>query len=73
MAIKTITVHVRLVPSLKNEVEKILKNLGLSHSDVVGKLYNIIKLNKGLPFAINTPNELTANTLAKADQGEALL
>jgi DNA-damage-inducible protein J len=73
MATKTTTVRARLDPSLKSEVEKILQKLGLSHSEVIGIFYNLIKLNKGLPFEVRIPNESTAKTLRKADRGEGLL
>jgi len=73
MGTKTTTVRARLDPALKNEVERILQKLGLTHSEVIGIFYSLIKLNKGLPFEVKIPNESTAETLRKADRGEGLL
>ena len=60
---KTATVRTRIEPSLKREVEGILAQLGLTASEAVHLLYRQIKLQRGLPFDIRIPNDLTVRTL----------
>jgi DNA-damage-inducible protein J len=66
---KTSTVRARIEPALKKEVETILATLGLTASETVQLLYRQIKLRKGLPFAVEIPNELTAKTLRDSKAG----
>jgi len=70
--VKTTTIRARIEPALKNEVETILTALGLSASETIQLLYHQIKLRKGLPFAIEVPNELTAKTLRKSKAGRGV-
>ena len=51
----TATVYARIEPELKNEVEGILAQLGVTPSAVVQMLYSQIKLTKGIPFEIKLP------------------
>ena len=60
---KTATVRTRIERSLKREVEGILAQLGLTASEAVHLLYRQIKLQRGLPFDIRIPNDLTAHAL----------
>ena len=61
---KSATVRVRIEPALKKEVEAILAKLGLTTSETVHLLYRQIKLQRGLPFNVRLPNELTARSRA---------
>ena len=67
---KTSTVRARIEPSLKTEVESILSRLGLTASDSIHLLFRQIKLRRGLPFAIEIPNRLTAKTLRQSKSGQ---
>jgi DNA-damage-inducible protein J len=67
---KTATVRARVEPTLKNEVEDILSQLGLTASETILLLYRQIKLRRGLPFEVTIPNELTATTLRDAKAGK---
>ena len=49
---RTATIRARIEPDLKNEVEKILMNLGLTGSDAINLLYRQIRLRKGVPFEL---------------------
>lgn len=60
---KTATIRARIEPGLKSEVEEILSHLGLTASETVHLLYRQIKLQRGLPFDVRIPNEVTARTL----------
>jgi DNA-damage-inducible protein J len=68
---KTATIRTRIEPGLKSEVEEILSHLGLTASETVHLLYRQIKLQRGLPFDVRIPNELTVRTLnaSKAGRG----
>ena len=66
----TAAVYARIEPELKNEVEGILSQLGVSPSAAVQMLYSQIKLTKSIPFEIKLPasrpvsiDELTAEQL----------
>jgi DNA-damage-inducible protein J len=67
---KTAVVRARIEPELKADVEYILGELGLSPTDAVTLFYRQIKLNRGLPFEIKVPNEVTLNTFKDTDAGK---
>jgi DNA-damage-inducible protein J len=69
---KTSMIRARIEPSLKDEVESILSSLGLTASETIQLLYRQIKLRKGLPFAVEIPNELTAKTLRESKAGKGV-
>ena len=69
---KTAIIRARMEPNLKSEVEDILDTLGLTVSDAVNLLYRQIKLQRGLPFDVRIPNELTARTLRASKGGKAV-
>jgi len=69
---KTAIIRARVEPGLKSEVEDILDALGLTVSETVHLLYRQIKLQRGLPFDVRIPNELTARTLRASTVGRAV-
>lgn len=69
---KTATIRARVEPSLKSEVEDILSHLGLTASETVHLLYRQIKLQRGLPFDVRIPNELTTRTLNASKMGRGV-
>lgn len=71
--LKDATVRARVPSQLKQEVEVILQDLGLSTSEAIDLFMHQIKLNRGLPFKVNIPNEMTRRTLDAADRGEDLI
>jgi DNA-damage-inducible protein J len=66
---KTATIRTRIEPGLKQEVEGILAELGLTASETVHLLYRQIKLQRGLPFDVRLPNPLTVRTLNDSKEG----
>ena len=70
--LKTTTIRARIEPALKEEVETILSTLGLTSSETIQLLYRQIKLRKGLPFAVEIPNERTAVTLRDSKSGKGV-
>ncbi len=63
---KTKTITVRLDPDLKDDVEGILGELGLTTSQAIVLFYKQVQLHQGLPFDVRLPNETTRQALADA-------
>ena len=63
---KTKTLTVRLDPELKESVEQILAELGLSASQAIHLFYKQVEIHQGLPFDLRLPNETTRRALADA-------
>ena len=66
----TAFVRARIDETLKNEAAAVLAGMGLTVSDVVRIALTKIAKEKALPFDMRVPNKLTAETLAKSEQGE---
>ena len=65
--LKSAMLRARIEPTLKEEVDSILRKLGLSTSEAINLFYKQIKLRKGLPFQVVIPNELTKKTMKDTD------
>lgn len=63
---KTTFVRARIEPSLKEETENILKELGLSVSEAITLFYKQITFSKGLPFEVKLPNQVTIEAMKDA-------
>ena len=70
---KTAVVKARIEPELKDEVESIFNELGLSTTEGVTLFYHQVKLRSGLPFEVAIPNEVTLKTLQDTDAGKNLV
>lgn len=55
---KTATITAKLTPELKKEVELILNELGLGHSEVINLLYKQIYMTRSIPFEIKIPEKV---------------
>lgn len=66
-------IHARTEQELKNEVEGILKTLGLSTTEAVNIFFNQIRLRRGLPFPVEIPNEETLKTFRDSEAGKGLI
>ncbi|NKC16382.1 MAG: type II toxin-antitoxin system RelB/DinJ family antitoxin [Gammaproteobacteria bacterium] len=66
------TVRARIDECLKKEAAEILATMGLTVSDFVRIGLTKVVSEQGLPFEMRVPNQLTAETLAKSEQGEDL-
>ncbi len=51
----TATVYARIEPQLKEDVDRILNNLGVTPSSLIQMLYSQIKLTNSIPFEIKMP------------------
>jgi DNA-damage-inducible protein J len=54
---KTAYISVRIDPKIKEEAEKILKELGLTVSEAITLLFRQIILHNGLPFKVDLPKK----------------
>jgi DNA-damage-inducible protein J len=70
---KTAVVKARIEPDLKDEVESIFNELGLSTTEAVTLFYRQVKLRSGLPFEVAIPNKVTLKTLQDTDAGKNLV
>jgi DNA-damage-inducible protein J len=73
MSTKSATIHARIEPELKEEVENILKQLGLNTTQAINLFYKQIKLTQGLPFEIKIPNQTTQQTFRDTDEDKNLV
>lgn len=67
---KTSVVNARIEPDLKEEVESIFHELGLSTSEAVTLFFKRVKNYRGLPFEVRLPNEATRRAIKEARQGK---
>ena len=52
---KTSSMHIRVEPEVKEEVEKILNTLGMTATEAINIYLKQIILNSGIPFEIKMP------------------
>ena len=69
---KNATVRARIEPDLKEEVENLFHELGLSTTEAINIFYKQVKLQHGLPFEVKIPNKLTEKVLRETDEGKNL-
>ena len=69
---KTAFIRARIEPELKDEVDSILKTLGLSLTEAITLFFKMVRLNRGLPFEVKIPNEETSEAMEDAVLGRNL-
>ncbi len=70
---KEAMIRARIEPHLKEEVESIFRELGLSITEAITLFYQQVRLNRGLPFEVRIPNETTLSTFEDTDAGQNLI
>ena len=70
---KSAMIRARVDPNLKDEVENVFAQLGLSATQAITLFYQQVKLNRGLPFDVRIPNAVTQHTFAETDAGENIV
>ena len=60
------TVRARIDSNLKNEVEAIFHELGLTTSQAITLFLKKVKIEKGIPFELKIPNETTIKAMNEA-------
>ena len=69
---KIAMIRARTTPSLKADVENILRRLGLTTTEAINLFFAQVKLRKGLPFDVKIPNKTTLDTFRKTDEGKEI-
>lgn len=72
---RTTTIQARIDAKVKTEAQKILDKLNISMSEAISMYLTQVALYKGIPFEVRIPeipNELTAETLRKSEEGKEL-
>lgn len=65
MAQKTASVITRLEPDVKQQAEEILKKLGIPVSVLIDSLYRQIIMTNGIPYSLQVPKFLTADSMTR--------
>ena len=66
MPTKSATVRARLEPKLKQETELIFEELGINTTEAIRIFFKQVKLQRGLPFEVKIPNEITKDAIFDA-------
>jgi DNA-damage-inducible protein J len=66
MPTKAATVRARVESELKEETELIFEQLGISTTEAIRIFFKQVQLQKGLPFDMKVPNEVTQKALHEA-------
>ena len=69
---KSSTINLRVDEDTKSQARSVFSKLGLTFSQGVMLYLKQVILHKGIPFELNIPNELTAQTLRKSEAGKDL-
>jgi len=70
---RTAMINARTERELKNDVEAILKSLGLSTTEAINIFFRQIALRRGLPFPVEIPNEETLSVFRDSEDGKGLV
>ncbi len=70
---KTAMVRARIEPELKEETEKIFRELGLSVTQAITLFYKQVQTRNGLPFNVVIPTSNTLRAFEATDAGEDLV
>ena len=66
---KTAVINARIEPALKQQVEDILEELGLTTTEAVTLFFKRVKNYRGLPFEVRLPNAQTQRAIGQARKG----
>ena len=70
---KTATIRARIEPRLKQEVEKLFKEVGLTTTEAINLFYRQVKLRNGLPFNVVIPNKTSERVFKDTDAKRNLI
>jgi DNA-damage-inducible protein J len=69
---KTSIINARVKPELKGDVEQILSKLGITTTQAITMFFEQIKINRGIPFPLQLPNEETVEAMQEARNNKNL-
>jgi DNA-damage-inducible protein J len=70
---KTATITARIDAELKTDVQHVFAELGLTSAQAITMFYRLVKLNRGLPFAVKIPTSATLKAFEDVEQGRELV
>lgn len=73
---KTATLNLRINPTVKNNAENVLKQLGIPMATAVDMFLRQISLTGSIPFSVKlpaVPREINADTMTNSELEETLL
>jgi DNA-damage-inducible protein J len=65
-------IRARTDAGLKQAVEDIFSQIGLSTTDAINLFFHQVQLHKGLPFEVKIPNQETLQALQDLETGEGI-
>ena len=69
---KSAVIQTRIDPVIKNKAQNIFNQLNISMSEAISIFLTQVTLKRGIPFEITLPNDVTADTLIKSENGKTL-
>jgi DNA-damage-inducible protein J len=66
---KNATINARIDENLKAKAEKVLRRVGVGHTDLITMLYHQVVEQGGIPFAVRIPNKDTREAIAETRRG----
>lgn len=69
---KTSIINARVKPELKGDVEQILSKLGISTTQAITMFFEQIRINRGIPFSLQLPNDETLEAMQDARDNKNL-
>ncbi|MCF6254140.1 MAG: type II toxin-antitoxin system RelB/DinJ family antitoxin [Thiomicrorhabdus sp.] len=69
---KTSIINARVRPELKGDVEQILSQLGITTTQAITMFFEQIRINRGIPFDLQLPNDETVQAMREARENKDL-
>lgn len=69
---KTGTIHARIDENIKGRAERILNLLGIKPSEAINLFYKQVILQKGIPFKVEIPNDITLKAIKELENKDKL-
>ncbi|MFA4837282.1 MAG: type II toxin-antitoxin system RelB/DinJ family antitoxin [Dehalococcoidia bacterium] len=67
MTNKSAVISARIDPEIKNNAERVFKELGLTTSQAITLFYKQVDIQHGLPFEVKIPNKATLKAMDDAE------
>jgi DNA-damage-inducible protein J len=66
---KTATIHTRIEPEIKSQVDNILNELGISTTEAINLFFRQVIRYRGIPLDLRIPNAETVSAIDEAERG----
>ena len=70
--LESATIHTRIEPEVKSQVDSILNELGISTSEAINLYFRQIIRYRGIPLDLRIPNAETVEAIKEAEQRKDL-